>query len=109
MSSHEILSLTIKAIGEHAVHGLNPILGQLTENPGTPLTEETTFTAVCPVPVPMGQLRSRKDLGDLGILISVTAKVVPLEDYRKMAEEAAATVLENTDPGQEPNNDAVTG
>lgn len=108
MSPSDLLGLTITAIGQHAVHALNNILDVVTSNPDVPLSDDTSATVQSPVPVPFGQLRGRADLGELGILVTVTATLVPLEDYREQAEAAAARA-DDADPGQAPGTDIVAG
>lgn len=69
---------------------LAAIMDSLITNPELPLEGNNSVTASAPVPVPFGVLKERPDLGDLGVLITITYSLESLKPYEAQAKAGAA-------------------
>ena len=81
LSPADLVRLVVKACAGHAVIDLNKAIGQLIEVPTLPLGD-TKGESEAPVPVPMGRIRGRGDLGDLGVRVKVTMTLENIEHLR---------------------------
>ena len=89
MDPMDIVSLVLRACQAHATVSLNEAIDKLAADPLLPLGV-TEGVSASPVPVPLGYIEGREDLGVLGIRATLTLTLVNMEDDRAKRKEAAA-------------------